>query len=769
MEAISVSATVFTRKNLVGILPFGILLFLFGMSIWGLATVPIANAQGIPNSEKICRAALVIDRSGSVGSANVERIRNQIRRLFQPTGLYNERIELAFWTFSNTTGVDTSTGNGGFAWIGNPPAGSNPDPNYSARNFNAPYHSYVSSKGETPSTFNTMLNSIVSTGGTNYEQGFGYQDNVRNPALNDMINETDIIVFMTDGAPNAGGGLGMSAAEAGRIAAKKHQDAGRTIIGGSIGSSTSQRRTINYVVSGDYNNNNSSFLVSTNYGDLAAVLDREITKSCNNVIPPEVCQYNANIPIDSPDCVPPAPAPYSLTPSVTSTGAGVISGSDSAGFTYKVNNSSMSTPSDQTPWSVTRLVLPRGQSTDRLDYVAGENYRDNYGCTQLVALAGSGAECSEVASGTKVFGQGDTTMTATELGSANSAAIDDRWQVGTKLCYVFAIAKPTENNTPRDRYSRVVCVVVGKRPTVHITGGDVTIGSYFSASDITSDTLPGAKGSITTKTGTINKTFGSWAEYAITAPGAVSGIASGAGFEGGYDGAVGSSQLLWSRLTFANKDNEFGNFTGANSMKPAQNFSSYFLTGRTPVADLTTVNSISMNGGSVVSGVYQKSEGNILLEASTLEKGKLVILNVPNGTVTINGNISYTGGGYSSLSEIPQFVVIAKNIVINASVTNIDAWLIGRAGDGSGGTISTCERTPPLTSEICNAPLTINGPVVAKQLNLRRTGGSGIAGASSDAAETFNLRADAYLWGFSEGRSSVRAQTTQTIELPPRF
>lgn len=758
------------RKKIIGALPFAILVFLFSMSVWGLTTVSVVHAQGVPNSDKICRAAMVIDRSLSVGARNVETIRNQIRRLFQPTGLYDSRIELAFWTFSSALGVDDSTGNGnGSLWIGTVPPGSNPDPNYNGRNFNAPYHSYVSSRGETPSTFNTMLNSIVSSGNTNYEQGFGYNGNVRNPALNNVFNQTDIIVFMTDGQPNSGGGWTVGPTEAGRIAAGKHQNAGIKVIGGSIGADPAQRRTINYVVSGDYNNSADTFVVSENYNDLALTLETEIRKSCNTIFPPEVCEYNANIPKTSPDCVPPPASPYSLTPSVTSTSGGIISGSDSAAFTYKVNNSSTLTPSGETAWSVSRLVVPRGQSTDRLNYAAGENYRDGYSCNQLVSLAGSGTECSQIANGIKVFSQGDTTMTAAELGSANSAAVDDRWQVGTKLCYVFSIAKPTENDTPRDRYSRVVCVVVGKRPTVHVTGGDVTVGSYFSAGDIVSGVLPGAKGSITTKTGTINKTFGSWAEYAITAPGSVSGIASGAGFEGGYDGSVGSSQLLWSRLTFANSNNEFGNFTGANGMKPVQNFPSYFLRGRTPVANLETANTVSMNGGSVVSGVYQKLDGDIRLDASTLEKGKLVIVNVPNGTVTINGNITYAAGGYASLAEIPQFVIIAKNIVINASVTNIDAWLIGQAGDGSGGTIATCERTPPLTSEVCNAPLTINGPVVAKRLDLRRTGGSGIAGASGDAAEIFNLRADAYLWGFSEGHSSVRAQTTQTVELPPRF
>lgn len=699
---------------------------------------PKTTAQSAP---QICRATMILDRSGSIDGNEMNRMRSQIRRLFEPTGLYDDKIHLAFWTFSNDLG----------------------------ENYNSPFHNFVSSRGLN-SSFNSRLNAISSGGNTNYEQGFAYNGDTRNPALNDIIEATDILVFMTDGEPNSPiGGIfgGYTPEESGRRAAIKHLNAGRVIIGGSIGSSDAQRRVINYVVSGDRNNYNSSFVISGSFDDLAVKLKAQIDQKCKELFPP--CQYNPNLPPDSPDCKPPESTPYSLTPSVTASNT-VISGSDSAGFIYKVDNDSTAAPSDPTGWSVTRLVVDRGQTVDPLYYAPNEAYRDGYSCANLRALVGGKATCDEsVASGTRAFGPGVTTLTAAELGSVATTTVDDSWQVGTKLCYVFVIDKPTQKDSPTKRHSRAACVVVGKRPTVQVHGGDLVVGRYFKSSDISETSSANVRGSMTAKSGSINKTFGSWVEYGIFAPGIVSGVASASGLAGGYDGAVASNPDLWSKLTFANTLGEYGRFTSPTNMGPVTNTAEYFLRGRTVARDLASVTDIAINGQDAPVGLYQKTNGNLALDASTLEKGKMVIVNVPDGTVTIQGNLSYAAGPYGSIGELPQLVIIARNIVIGANVTKIDAWLLAQAGDGSGGTINTCDFVGQLTSEVCNAPLTVNGPVMAKDLQLRRTGGSGVGNASGDAAEVFNLRADAYLWSYGEGRSSVRAQTTYTTELPPQF
>lgn len=726
-------------RRVLSFMPFGVLVaavVLTGMAL--NSQPPSVGAQAPP---QICRATMILDRSGSIDGSEMNRMRSQIRRLFEPTGIYNDKIQLAFWTFSNDVGA----------------------------NYNSPFHDFVSSRGVN-SSFNSRLNAINSGGNTNYQQAFAYNGDTRNPALNDIIEASDILVFMTDGEPNSPpGGIfgGLTPEESGRQAALKHLNAGRVIIGGSIGSSDAQRRVINYVVSGDRNNYNSSFVISGNFDDLAVKLKEQIDKKCKELFPP--CQYNPNLPADSPDCKPPESAPYSLTPSVTASNT-VISGSDSAGFIYKVDNDSTGATSDPTHWSVKRLVVDRGQAVEPLYYTPAEAYRDGYSCNSLKALVGGRATCDDAAaSGTRTFGPGSTTLTPAELGSVATTTVDDSWQVGTKLCYVLVIDKPTQKNTPVDRFSRAACVVVGKRPTVQVHGGDLVVGRYFKAGDISETSSANVRGSLTTKSGSINKTFGSWVEYGIFAPGIVSGVASASGLSGGYDGAVASNPDLWSRLTFANTQGEYGHFTTPNNMGQVTNTAEYFLRGRSVARDLAAVSDLTINGANATSGLYRKATGDLAIDASTLEKGKLVIVHVPEGTVTIRGNLGYVAGPYGAIGEIPQLVIIAKNIVINGNVTNVDAWLLAQAGDGSGGMISTCEFAGTLTSEVCNAPLTVNGPVMAKDLQLKRTGGAGVGNASGDPAEIFNLRADAYLWSYGEGRSSVRAQTTHTTELPPQF
>lgn len=72
-----------------------------------------------------------------------------------------------------------------------------------------------------------------------------------------------------------------------------------------------------------------------------------------------------------------------------------------------------------------------------------------------------------------------------------------------------------------------------------------------------------------------------------------------------------------------------------------------------------------------------------------------------------------------------------------------------------------------LTAGICNKKLTINGPVSVNHLYLYRTY-SALGPTVSQAAEQFNLRADAYLWASSLDTTAY-AKSVRTIEVPPRY
>ncbi len=713
------------------------------ISVWGLVNAPRTEAKTV--TPGVCRAVLIFDRSGSVGNAGIETMRSQVKRLFEPTGLYRSTIELAFWSFA-----DGGSG---------------------AYDYNSPGYGFVSSRGMN-SGFNSALSSLAVTRwqATNYEMGFGYNGDVRNASVAGIADKADIIVFMTDGKPNFpttlfGQGDGnWYSVSMGRRAAVHHLDAGRIVLGGLVGTAV-DKPTLAKVINGDANNYAHLFQISGNYSDLSEQIKQQVGTQCDLLNQP--CPYNPDISATDPECKSPDRSPYSLIPSVTTDNT-VISGTDSASFKYTIENTSKSTPSDATDWSIKRMVVERGQSIDGLLYDTTQQYRDDYSCDKLLELINDKGTCEDAGShGSRTFGVGMTTLSASEVGLTSSTTIDDSWQVGTKLCYVLTVAKPTEKEQPTHRYSKASCVIIGKRPTFQVHGSDVTVGRRF-AGDAPNSALTNIRGSVTMKTGSVNKTFGSWAEYGIFAPGVVSGVASSAGLEGGYEGMVGANQELWSTLTFANTGGEYGSYTHAAGMGAMTDMANYFVQGRAVVGDLSGTSEVSFKGN-VTNGLYQKQNGSITLHESSLEKGKAVFLYVPQGTVTIDGNSTYSNGPYSSIDEIPQLIIIAQNIVIKDTVTRVDAWLLAQDDKNRGGMIATCDKEPPLTAEQCNAPLIVNGPVAAKQLLLRRTGGSGTGQASGDPAEVINLRADAYLWGYNEGRSAVRAETTSTIELPPQF
>ncbi len=730
------------RQQLVGHLPALGAVLVLGFAAWGISQAPASvRAQSNEGPSQLCRAAVIIDRSGSVGG-NMPTLKEQIKRLFQPTGLYDDKIEISFWSFSHAIG-------GIFAPLGN---------------YDAPFYGYVTSRGETTG-FMSALNSVQPGGNTNYQQAFAYDGETRNPALNDIIEATDILVFMTDGQPNSVNQGGVSAEDAGRIAAQKHIDAGRVVIGGSIGANAAQVRVINYVVSNDPNNYNNTFTVSTNYNDLAVKLRDQINRKCREIFPPDPCPYNANLPASSPDCKPPQPA-FTLVPS-TSVDNTVISSDESAGFRYRVNNESPTTTSPEVGWSIKQVVVDKGQSSDPLA-LGNDAYRDGYTCAALLNLIGNKGTCQDVSSGSKQFSPGSTTLSDTEVGAANRLVVDDKWPVGTKVCFVLALAKPTEKDSPTNRFSKASCVVIGKRPTVQVHGGDLSVGRRFNDDpEPLSPLAAKVQGGLTVKGDPINRVFGSWAEYGVFAPDAVVGFGSALGLENGHQATSGNTQELWSKLTFANTQGQFGFFAESGTIPDA---AGALLSGHAVVSQITG-DKIAFNG-QVPSGIYEKLSGDVTVDTGRLGKGSSVVLHVPNGTVTIDASLYYTDEPLGSLNDIPRLVIIARNININAEVNQIDAWLIARNSPTStgGGIINTCSDGPAaLSITDCDKSLVINGPVMARTLLLRRTAGSGIGASSGDPAEVINLRADAYLSALARRTEVNSPMTTFTVELPPRF
>lgn len=339
--------------------------------------------------------------------------------------------------------------------------------------------------------------------------------------------------------------------------------------------------------------------------------------------------------------------------------------------------------------------------------------------------------------------------------------------VGTRVCWALAVKPYSHTDTSSTwRYGVPDCTTISKSPLVQIRGGDLIVGR-------TMDSL------VKTSTKDLDgKRYGSWSEYGISASGLITGMASASGYAGG---AAGSSLCSVSYLSFSNRQGA----TGCSDSKIGQyavNGVMATIASRFPVVSAEQVRG-DRTVGSFEAGKTYTNNGagaeinitadNAATNTSVIPKGKWFVINAPGATVKILGNITYTTETLSSVSEIPQVIIIAKNIIIADSVAQVDAWLVATGTDTSG-TINTCgaggvgENTR-LTSDICINKLTVNGPVSANHLLLRRTAGAGTGAASGDPAEVFNLRPDAYLWANALQSATPKARTVMTTELPPRY
>lgn len=435
-----------------------------------------------------------------------------------------------------------------------------------------------------------------------------------------------------------------------------------------------------------------------------------------------------------------APPSYNLDPSVTSSRGEdpVVEPGNNVQITPRVENKGED-ESGNTIWELTRMIY------DPSTTVTGNDKRlrnsGNEPCTEF-RLSGNPnpTECENI------FRLNNETWDGGETrnGAVTSYSVPDNLEAGTKICFATSVSRPTYNATPVWRHSAWWCMTIGKKPKVQVWGGDVRAGGSIN----TSVTEIPSRGS-----------YGSWVEYAALSRGPNSGFGSGAGL---INGDRANDQGLWSNFTFANIDGNRGSCTAMygcfESLPLVSALAGQFGQGSNPRA-LTGANLNSQYNSAATS----YTAGDITLSASTISSGRSMVI-IASGTVTISGDISYSDGSYSNLRDIPQVVIIAPTINIQNSVGRVDAWLLA-------GVLNTCsDSTGALTISRCNRPLEINGPVVANQIHLRRTAGSGAqADQRGEPAERFNLRADAFLWAYGYRSDASRAQTVYVKEMAPRF
>lgn len=767
-----------------------------------------AQSSGTPDT---CHVLLMIDRSSSIGD-NWDDMYNQIRNLFLGLSSASKPIALGYWTFSNVS-----------------------DPAVTD-NYNAPYHEFVNTIGD-PSGTASFMNTLPANGAsilggqTNYEQAFGYntfdssagpQQNSTPPNaaqgvgdLDEIHAETDVLALLTDGLPNYPTGPDGAAIDGNPTAvarghAARAQFDGKPAIGAYVkpdGAPTPDLRSLYTTINGDPND--SSNVGPLSFNSIEEYLTEAIERTCD---------------VDTVD--------YSLVPTVNVDQDAVQTG-DSINYSYSVENNTADGASGNSGWQLFDVTINPTVSGNPLIFEGsssgcpaggGQPYCqavDN--CSEILSIIGGQGTCNAVPTGGR-GNCGSSPSTSPGNGSytftpgGNDAAfyspprcqtIDDL-PLGTRVCSMLYIARPTQT-AASGRMSSAACVTVGKTPLVQIHGGDLRVGHRFNGDTSTlSDSDGGIYTTRFTARGTAvpnGRVFGSWVEYGVLAPNAIQRVASLSGYSNGYDGGPSSSgcDLNTNRLTFSNTpededgnsddhDPECGYFAEGAGIIPDVVSA---LTSRTPIDPTRYSLPLQLTGDSIP-GLYRNTNsnanfeiGNSTIANSATEKGKAYIVYVPNGTVTITGNIVQSGDSYAEIKEIPQLVIIAREIKIREGVASIDAWLVSPGTSDTEGIINTCVNntgnTPNLSSAVCDedrpgtqSDLRVNGPVMARDLLLWRTKVDksdpvcrvDTTDACRDVgtpAELFNLSGSSVLWALGYGSNASRAQTSYTVELPPYY
>jgi len=259
--------------------------------------------------------------------------------------------------------------------------------------------------------------------------------------------------------------------------------------------------------------------------------------------------------------------------------------------------------------------------------------------------------------------------------------------------------------------------------------------------------------------------YGSWGEYGIIANGKADS-ASGAGLSSSFNGRSGVTPRDYNKLTFANIP-KYGNFSSTSSVP--DNFTLPSVGGtRGNISGNVDVNSLA-------SGEY--NAGNVTLTGSKLSVGKSIVIK-SSGVVRISGDLLYADT--NDVRQLPQLIIYAKNIIIEPSVGEVNAWLITQKD----GYVSTCgvvisdrDWLNGVSESSCGKQLKVNGPIKTGRLFLRRTyGGKHASSAKNDPnmhpgtpAEIINLRADTYIWAYNNYRNTGAISTMNVRELPPRY
>lgn len=318
-------------------------------------------------------------------------------------------------------------------------------------------------------------------------------------------------------------------------------------------------------------------------------------------------------------------------------------------------------------------------------------------------------------------------------------------------------------------------------------GADVFAGGWFnsgatscSSSDAATYQAPTFNPSQNLERGGIlayaNGRIGSSSDFGAFAMGLIQGDATNS--YGFYTGQTASINTL----SFANANTGISaNYWGGFLAGPVQQIHcipDYFGTKqKTPAL---TPGGTSFNVGSLQSGQYlAPSNATSDISATggpdaTITAGKDVTVFI-EGNAYISHNIVYAGS-YTS-DNVPKFALVVKgNIYIAPGVSRVDGVYIAQPTTNvASGSLWTCHdnsNTNPSGYWVfgnCSSPLTINGAIMARQVNLMRINGD-IGDNNSNPAEVINYTPAMVIGGsFFNIPPSSDPKIDSLISLPPVF
>lgn len=339
---------------------------------------------------------------------------------------------------------------------------------------------------------------------------------------------------------------------------------------------------------------------------------------------------------------------------------------------------------------------------------------------------------------TKIFTKGGTGVLPRSPTTTNVTNYTETVDLakGGRICGFWNVSATSPLVTNLDGPD-VRCTYIGFTPKLQAWGSDIRVGSSLLQGNNVASLMKAHASTI--KSGASTTYTGTWSEYGLFAPydpdvstpaSSIIDVASSAWPADGSPSAT-PNQVNWSNLTFGNKFSITGNPVTASCLYGC--FASPDDVGLLPNVE------------------------KYLSQHGLAGSPKVTVVAAGAGPYNINSDIVSDGSG------VPR-IIIADNIIIRETVTNIDAWLIAR------NSINTCSKPAgPIDLKLgeCKQTLRVNGPIIAKTFIARRLGD--VQADKKSVGEVVNLRGDEYIWAYKTTHNGTAYKTTGVKELPPRY